>query len=185
MTSPERLFVDMASCLSLVDLVILGDWLVRHGHTRRGVLRTYVDGFSGRHARLARRAAQLVRDAVFSPMETRLRLLVVFAGLPEPVVNLRIRDDHGVVVMRLDLCWPEHRLAVEYDGRHHVERIDQWERDHDRRDALENDGWRLVVVTAKGIYREPEVTLDRIRRALRERGVRVGPLDERWRRHFG
>ena len=183
-TSPERLFVDLASCLSLVDLVVLGDWLVRRGHTRCVALRGYVHGFSGRHARAARRAADLVRDAVDSPMETRLRLLIVLAGLPEPVVNLRIRDDFGVVVMRLDLCWPEHRLAVEYDGRHHVERVDQWERDHGRRDELENDGWRLLVVTAKGIYREPEVTLDRIWRALRERGVRVGPLKEDWRTHF-
>jgi len=184
LTSPHRLFLDLAGRLTLVDLVVLGDWLVRRNHTTCDALRGYVHRSSGRHVRRARRAAGLVRDAVDSPMETRLRLLIVFAGLPEPAVNLRIRDEAGTVVLRLDLCWPKFRLAVEYDGRHHVERIDQWNRDHDRRDELEDQGWRLIVVTAKGIYREPEVTLDRIWRALRERGVQLGPLDDGWRRHF-
>ena len=41
--------------------------------------------------RLARRAASLAREGVDSPQETRLRLLLVLAGLPEPRVNLIIR----------------------------------------------------------------------------------------------
>ncbi len=183
-TAPSRLFLDMAAQLDLVDLVVLGDWLVAQEHISIAQLQLYLANATGRHVRAARRAAELVRAGVDSPMETRLRLLIVFAGLPEPVVNLRIRDEDGNVVLKLDLSWPDYHLAVEYDGRHHVERIEQWERDHARRDELENDGWRLMVVTAKGIYREPEVTLDRIHRALRERGASVGPLKGTWRRHF-
>ena len=45
----------------------------------------------GRGCRLARRAASLAREGVDSPQETRLRLLLVLAGLPEPRVNVIIR----------------------------------------------------------------------------------------------
>jgi len=40
-------------------------------------------------------------------METRLRmLLVVLAGLPEPVVDFRVRDSAGTVIRRFDLSYP-------------------------------------------------------------------------------
>ena len=48
------------------------------------------------------------------------------------------------------------RLAIEYDGRQHAESDRQWQRDVERREELDNDGWRIVVVLAKGIYREPD-----------------------------
>ena len=46
--------------------------------------------------------------------------------------------------------------------------------------------WRIVVVTAEGIYREPERTLARIRRALVSRGCTGLPrrLAEDWRPFF-
>jgi len=47
-----------------------------------------------------------VRIGVDSPLETRLRLLIVLAGLPEPKVNHQLRDQHGDVVMRFDLSYP-------------------------------------------------------------------------------
>jgi hypothetical protein len=185
LTAPERLFLDMASALMLVDLVVLGDWLVRKGFTSPRALIDLCRRTHGRHVVHARRAAAYVRERVDSPMETRLRMLLVLAGLPEPVVNLTIRDDDGGPLMRLDLAYPRVRLAVEYDGRHHVEVIDQWEKDLDRREALDDDAWRLLVVTSRGIYREPQRTVDRVWTALRKRGWRPlpRPADD-WRPHF-
>ena len=125
-----------------------------------------------------------MRAGVDSPMESRLRLLLVLAGLPEPVVNhIEYRED-GSWERRFDLAYPEHRLAVEYDGRQHAESQQQWERDVDRREGLDPDGWRLVVVLAKGIYREPERTLERVTAALREVGVRATVASDEWRLHF-
>jgi hypothetical protein len=80
-------------------------------------------------------------------METRLRMLIVLAGLPEPQVNLTLRAGDGTPLRRYDLCWPEVRVIVEYDGRHHVEREEQWEADLDRREADDDDGWRTLIVT--------------------------------------
>ena len=66
-------------------------------------------------------------------METRLRLLVVLAGLPEPVVNHVLRDENGGWTYRFDLSWPQVKLALEYDGRQHAEDSRQWVRDVRRR----------------------------------------------------
>ena len=119
-------------------------------------------------------------------METRLRMLIVLAGLPEPRVNLTIRDVDGEPVRRFDLSRPEGEVIVEYDGRHHVERVDQRERDLERREEIDDHGWRIMVVVSRGIYRDPGSTVERVWRLLRARGgpgVPVRPA-EAWRPHF-
>ena len=183
-TTAEDTFVDLAGELGLVDLVVLGDSLVRRGRTTPESLVAAVARQRGRHARHARRAAGLVRTGVDSPMESRLRMLLVLAGLPEPAVNHIEYDDWGRWVRRYDLSWPELRLAVEYDGRQHAESQRQWERDVERREELDLDGWRIVVVLSKGVYREPERTLDRVVAALRARGVRARVTSDEWRLLF-
>ena len=117
-------------------------------------------------------------------METRLRLLLVLAGLPEPEVNHVIRDEWGSILRRFDLAYPTLKLIIEFDGRHHVRRAEQWEADIARREALESDGWRTLIVTSAGIYRDPTATVEKVRRALQLRGVRVGPIRDGYRVHF-
>ena len=126
---------------------------------------------AGRHGALARRAAGLVRAGVDSPMESRLRMLLVLAGLPEPVVNHIEYDESGRWLRRYDLSYPDQRLAIEYDGRQHADSTRQWERDVERREELDQDDWRIVVVLAKGIYREPDRTLERVVDAMASRGI--------------
>ncbi len=48
--------------------------------------------------------------------ESWLRLRIVDAGFPRPVVQIEVLDADGRCVYRLDLGWPDRRLAVEYDG---------------------------------------------------------------------
>ena len=183
---PLQMFVELASVLSLVDLVIVGDALLKAFRLRAERLVSWCAGSRDRHAVRARAAAALVREEVDSPMETRLRLLIVLAGLPEPVVNHKIRDERGHVRLRLDLSYPHLRLIVEYDGRQHAEDTRQWNRDLDRREYFDDEEWRIIVVTAAGIFREPERTLQRVRRALVRRGCPGVPrhLDDAWRSHF-
>lgn len=180
------LFVELAEELSLVELVVAGDWMVRRHGVRIKHLREAAKRATGKAGSLARRASRFVRRRVDSPMETRLRMLIVLAGLPEPEVNMSINDEYGVEIRRYDLSWPEARVVVEYDGRHHVERVEQWERDLIRREAIDDDDWRIVVVVAKGIYRNPEETIERIFRVLSARGLTGLPaaLSDDWRPHF-
>ncbi|MDQ6642144.1 MAG: hypothetical protein M3Y66_06595 [Actinomycetota bacterium] len=183
-SSPLQLFVELAGALPLVEAVVAGDAMIRLGLVTMQELREYCDRARGRHSRTSRRVVAYVREGVDSPMETRLRMLIILAGLPEPEVNFKVRDEFGAVLRRLDLSYPVLKMMIEYDGRHHVERVNQWESDLERRDEFESDGWRTLIVTSAGIYGNPEGTLLRIRKALRAKGQRVGRLSDAWRAHF-
>ena len=186
-SAPTRAFLEVtAGRANLVELVVLGDSLVGAERCTPGDLVVAAASYDGRGARLARRAAALVRPGVDSPTETRLRLLIVLAGLPEPSVNHILRRTDGSWRRRFELSFPELMLIVEYDGRHHIEVRDQWARDLRRREELERDGWRLVVIIAEDLQRDPDGTLERIRRAMADRGLRIPPRPSaEWYRLFG
>lgn len=184
-SSPTRLFVELAGLLNLVELVVVGDDLVRQGRATPAELVSACARSTTKHAKAARRAASYVRSGVDSPMETRLRMLLVLAGLPEPVINLEVYED-GRLRFRFDLCYPELKLIVEYDGRQHRDDLDQWDRDLDRHDWFDEEGWRIVQVFARGIYRRPDLTIERVLSALRSRGCRSLPrtVSDEWRAYF-
>jgi hypothetical protein len=71
-----------------------------------------IESWAGYGTRLALGAARLMRDGVDSPMETRLRLLIVFAGMPEPTLNVIVGGEDGSWRMRFDLCCFDQRLIV-------------------------------------------------------------------------
>lgn len=183
-TSSLQTFLDMAQVLSLVDLVVLGDSLVKKKRFTPRELVAFVMDATGPHHRKAKRAAGLVRRGVDSPMETRLRLLIVFAGLPEPTVDHRIHDADGELRYRFDLSYLKYGLIIEYDGRQHAESTEQWHGDLDRDEQLDDWHIRRLVVVSSGIFNTPGKTLARITKAMRERGMTVPPLSDEWRRHF-
>ena len=94
-TTPEQTFLDLATSLNLVALVVLGDSIVKAGRTSAAALRDAALAWRGRGAKLARRAARYVREGVDSAMETRLRMLLILAGLPVPEVNVILRHPDG------------------------------------------------------------------------------------------
>jgi hypothetical protein len=170
-----QVFLDLAAeGIDLVDLVAVGDSLVRASAVTPDELVDAAAGWGGAGCRLARRAARWVRVGVDSVMETRLRMLLVLAGLPEPTVGHVIRREDGSWLHRIDLAYLGLLIAIEYDGRQHAENTTQWNKDIRRREDLENRGWRVIVVTAEGVYGDPEETLERVRRVLRDRGESAG-----------
>jgi hypothetical protein len=185
-SSPEQTFIDLAIGLSLVDLVVLGDSLVRAGATSTRRLVEAAQGWPGKGHLAAERAALLVRAEVDSPMETRLRLLMVFAGLPEPRINHIVYGARGQWEKRFDLSYPELMVIIEYDGRQHADDDRQYARDIVRREELEGGGWRIIVVRSQDIYVRPGATLERIVNAMRQAGARNLPrtLSSAWERHF-
>jgi hypothetical protein len=186
-STPEQTFLDLAAVgVPLVDLVVVADGVIKAGHTSTERLIEAAAEWSGRGCRVARRAASLAREGVDSPQETRLRLLLVLAGLPEPRVNLIIRGRDGSWRRRYDLAYEHLRLIVEYDGRQHAEDSRQWLTDIFRREELDQLRWRLVIVTSEGVYQEPLRTLERVRDALLECGA-VGirrTFKPEWQLHF-
>lgn len=182
----NRRAFDPRERFGLVDLVVVADGMMKERHTSPERLIEAAAQWSGKGCRVARRAALLAREGVDSPQETRLRLLLVLAGLPEPRVNVVIRGRDGSWRRRYDLAYEHLRLIIEYDGRQHAEDKRQQLTDIFRREELDQMHWRLVIITAEGIYREPLRTLQRVRDALLECGA-VGvrrTYKPEWRLHF-
>jgi len=182
----EDVFLQLAAYLDLVDLVVVGDALVRLGRTTTEALVEATNtSTGGRGIRLARRAAMLVRDRVDSPMETRLRLLIVLGGLPEPDTNVDAFDAAGEWIARPDLSYPKLRIALEYDGSSHLT-CRQGHKDIRRREMYDSEGWRVLVVVERDLVAFPSQTLTRIWIALRERRHPdlTRELSEAWRPFF-
>jgi hypothetical protein len=184
-SSPAQTFLDLAGVIPLVELVVLGDSLVKAQRVTAQILVDAAKAWRGHGARVARQAAALVREGVRSPMESRLRMLLILVGLPEPVIDHKVYDAQGHVIMRYDLSYPPHRLILEYDGRQHAESDEQWDRDIERREDIDQRQWRIVVIRSKDIYQTPRNTLLRIVRAMVDQKM---PVPSRWRhdwsRHF-
>ncbi len=95
-----------------------------------------------------------MRVGVESPRETRLRLLLMRANLPEPVCGYDLRDRGGKRIGWFDLAWPDHRVLGEYDGDQHRISTEQYEKDVRRFDLAADEGWRTIRVRAAGLRRE-------------------------------
>ena len=98
-------------------------------------------------------------------METRLRLLLIRAGLPRPVLQHRLVDGRGFPIARLDLAYVAHRLGVEYDGQHHFEEP-AVRKDLRRQNALRSLGWTLLRFNSDDLLRHPGRLVAEVRAAL-------------------
>ncbi|GGF35968.1 hypothetical protein GCM10010922_08900 [Microbacterium sorbitolivorans] len=96
--------------------------------------------------RILERALRLARVGSESPRESKLRLLLVRSGLPEPELNADLFDRRGTFLARLDMSYPQWKVAVEYDGRQHASDPRQFEKDADRWEGIRREGWRLVRI---------------------------------------
>lgn len=171
---PARLWRQAAAHWRLDDLIVAGDFLV---HPRNRLLtvdelRREVDE-AGEVRGLLRPALEEIRTGAESSEETRLRLLLMRAGLPEPELNLELFDVHGAFVARLDLAYPQYRVAAEYDGRGHAG-AEQFARDADRWDAIRAEHWRHVRILSHHLRPDPQVAVDKVAVALFEAGWRPG-----------
>ncbi len=180
---PDRSFVDSATLLSVRDLVRAGDALVRAGLTSTEQLLDYTMSSHLDGVVRAREAALLVRGRVDSPRETDVRLLLVLAGLPEPLINVNVFDDAGSWLARGDLVIPELRLIIEHDGWHHERDAEQRQKDHLRRERIEAAGWTLIVITAAD-FQHPTAIVARVYEAMVRHGYAGPPpfLSGQWHR---
>jgi hypothetical protein len=186
-STPVQAFIELASIgTNLVELVVAGDSLAKAVRLHPQAFVEAAEQWTGRGAKRARRAARLIREGVDSPQETRLRLLIVLAGLPEPEVNWVVWDEQGRWIRRYDMGYRDYKLVIEYDGRQHAESSDQWGEDLNRREELDDQNIRLYVVRHTGIYRHPGQTLEKIYALLEQRGAKDLPrrLNPQWSRYF-
>ena len=170
--SPLETWCQLATVLGLLDLIVAGEWLLAKGRPGRVPLHLLVAAVeTGDRPRqsLLERALPALREGVRSPWETRLRLLLVGAGLPEPEINGAIRTEEGRFVAECDLVYRAARIVVEYEGAQHFADVKVARKDITRYERLQDLGWRVIRVTVDDLTLHPDEVIARVRRALRER----------------
>ncbi|MGN6613160.1 MAG: DUF559 domain-containing protein [Angustibacter sp.] len=170
-SSPASTWGELSEGYDLDHLVVAGDHLLRRDLAGRQALEETVRRRARRRGvRRLVQALPLLDGGADSPMETRLRLLLLRGGLPVPAVNRDVVED-GVWLARPDLSYPEQRIAIEYEGDQHRTDRRQWKSDKTRRRLLEDHGWLVIEVIDDDVYRTPELTVARVRRALVARSL--------------
>ena len=101
-----------------------------------------------------------------------MRLAIGNVGLPEPEVNVTIRDARGRFIGRGDLVYRQWRVIVEYDGEQHRTDTTQFDRDVARLDDFAAHGWRVVRIVGRSFFGNPAESMERVRRALLAAGWR-------------
>lgn len=165
-TTPLRTAWDLARRLELVEAVVAVDRIANTARFAPDLVR-YTSLRYPRARGNAQVAAVLAHaDARSgSPAESRLRMLIVLAGLPRPQAQWVVPDPVSRTAVWLDLAYPEHRIGIEYEGAHHTER-DAVLRDAGRYTRLVDAGWRIYRYTKHEIRDEPRRIVADIRRAL-------------------
>ena len=146
-----------------VDALIAVDMAVHAGLTDSVTLGKYTESAKGRPGTRLLRSLALLAAPSESPMETRLRWLLIGARLPRPEVQTNLYDGADRFVGRADLYYPAKRLVLEYDGGNHRERLVE---DNRRQNLLVNAGFQLLRFTAADIRSRPEVVVAQVRAAL-------------------
>jgi len=148
-TRPARTLLDLATVVTGASLEeAVDDVLCRRlcrldqlaapaGRRGSGALRVVLEAWNG----------DGLPDGV---AEMRVVRGLLAAGLPQPVRQYEIWH-RGVLVARVDLAYPEYRLAIELDGfRWHAGR-GPFRSDRLRRNRIEATGWRLLETAPEDI----------------------------------
>jgi len=161
LTSPVRTWCDLAELVPLLDLVAAGDFLIHW----RDPIATVSELSAAIEHRASRRGVRALRHAVArlndrseSPPESKLRVIIVDAGLPMPRVNHSVSDRFGEFVARTDLIIDAYRIILEYQGDYHRTVKGQWRADMTRRSRLEAQGWRVMEPNADDLLDPAELT---------------------------
>lgn len=168
--NPADTWAYLGTALPHEQLVVVGDFLVRRKRplATLGELR---DAASARRPgiRAVRRALVAVRSGTDSPKETELRLAIVEAGLPEPMIGHTVKDSLGNFIATPDLAYVRQRIAIEYEGRMHFTDPHVYAQDIVRYELLEEAGWLVVRVIARDLGYRRNLLLSRIESALARR----------------
>ncbi|TQM38161.1 hypothetical protein FB388_5388 [Pseudonocardia cypriaca] len=164
-TSPLRTAYDLARRGDLVERVVAVDRLANVHRFDPDLLLNFSARYRGtRGNELVPTVLAHADRRAGSPMETRLRMLIVQAGLPKPQVQWAVQDERTRTAVWLDLAWPELMIGIEYEGEGHTE-PEQVLRDVGRYTGLVDRRWRIYRYTKFEILRRPGLIVAQLTRA--------------------
>jgi hypothetical protein len=188
-TSPASTWAQLGAVLSVRDLVAVGDAIVRVPRGEGGAPADPASALgttaqleaaiaAGRRVGIGRlrEALPLIRVGSSSRPESHLRLDLMDARLPTPVLDHEVRDGVGRLLGISEIAFPGFRVAVEYEGeQHRVDKL-QWNRDIEKYREYAAAGWTVVRVTAETLYGSSRPAAALVRDALWDAGWRPGAL---------
>ena len=151
LTTPVRTAMDLACKLSRYEaLAVLDGFMRRHGLTQAD-LKAELPRYRRRRGVVQLRQLIPIADPqAESSGESWTRLAIIDAGLPTPQPQYWVSDG-DFDTYRLDLAYPKHRVAIEYDGRDFHSTPAQRAADEARRHWLREQDW-IVIVVDKGSF---------------------------------
>jgi hypothetical protein len=171
----ERLLGDLLCTARPRDALASADQLLAaQAEDRREPLRARVaerlaDRRDQRGTRVGVRLLGLATGRAESPPESWLLLEVVDLGFPPPEVNWSLRAPDGTELYRLDLAWPDQRIALEYDG--YAVHAGREVEDAQRAADLRRRGWIVLTATVDDL-RDSRRLEDSLAEAFQLRGHR-------------
>ncbi len=149
--APSETWIQLAADLTLDECIVVADHLLTVSPldeaATRLLLTRRIDIIRRPAARQLHAALAEARCPVLSPGETRVRLLLVRAGIPEPECNGEVFDAAGSYLGKPDLVWRAERVGLEYEGGGHADER-QMQIDIERYERFKDAGWHTVRVSA-------------------------------------
>jgi hypothetical protein len=140
-TTVERSLADLSLNVDLTEAVVVADAAMHIGLTNIENLSSSADRLTHRAGpSKLRRVIQLAEPASESPMESRLRMVIVLGGLPRPVAQHEIYDRFGEFVAR-----------------------------NRRQNRLLAEGTTLLRFTASDVFKHPDQVVHQVRGMLQSR----------------
>jgi hypothetical protein len=179
--SPAVAFIQFCATAHLIDAVAVGDWLLHRRHMTIIEVAEIARSQSWRPgARQVRRVLPLLDAGAMSIRESMVRVRIEFAGLPRPEVNVPITIG-GELLGVGDLLLRCVMLVVEYEGRHHAESVQQFNRDITRYASFRRHAIEYLQITNE-VFDRPKVMVQRVHGRMCELGY-AGPapvFGDRW-----
>jgi hypothetical protein len=171
-TAPAWTAVEVARSVRRPRALAVLDAALRTTTCDRRALDAAAARQAGRRGIVAVRELIPLADAhAESPMESEVRLVLHDGGLPTPVLQYEIVDRNWRT-WRVDLAWPDHKVALEYDGFDWHSDQERFRRDRQKRAALNEMGWSLLSVVfddvrvhSRDLLRRLEIAMTRSRAA--------------------
>jgi hypothetical protein len=160
-TNILRTLSDLCIRLSVTEAVVVTDMALHAGlASLDGLKRLCAERARSLGVARLRRVTEFAEPAAESPMESRLRMLLVVDGLPRPQAQVRLLDSNDRFLGRPDLYYPSHRLGLEFDGGTHRTSMVE---DNRRQNRLLAAGFRLLRFTASDVLHHPELVTTQVR----------------------
>jgi very-short-patch-repair endonuclease len=117
-TVPLRAALETTTIAPVEAALVTVDGLLRQGNTPPSELRVMAEQIRHWPDSLATNVVVRLADPAHeSAGESRTAYFLWRQGLPRPIPQFEIVDEHGITVARVDFAWPEHGVFLEFDGR--------------------------------------------------------------------